>query len=139
MNVTDRPSEAEVAALADRIEQIVSAIGGSASHGELLNRLADVPTRGKRFLEVAPLRLVMMVGLSDVMAAAIERLMDAGRLVAKPVRFPAMVLTDGTPLPPRMPLAKCKPPSGGYRKPRFWPALLALPQPQRGRGRGGHS
>jgi hypothetical protein len=137
MNANDRPSEAEVAALADWVEQIVREIGRTASHGELLNRLADVPNpRGTLCLEVVPLRLVMLVGLSDVLAAAIERLMDRGRLVAKPVRFLAMVLTDGTPFPTKMRIARQKPPSGGYRKPRYWPALLALPGCRRGGDRG---
>jgi hypothetical protein len=136
MSATDRPPEAEVAALADRVEQVVREMGGTASHGELLNHLADAPTRGKLSLEVAPLRLVVMVGLNPVLVAAIQQLLGSGRLVVKPVRFLAMVLADGTPVPIKMPIAKRKPPSGGYREPRFGPALLALPGCRRGGDRG---
>src|SRR5262245_3178757 len=62
----------QVERLADRIEGIVRDLGGSASHGELLNRLADEDTRGDRCLSLDGANVVLFVGMSELLQEAVH-------------------------------------------------------------------
>jgi hypothetical protein len=119
------PLTAEI--LADRIEQIVHDLGGSASHGELLNRLADVDTQGDCCFGIDALNLICFVGLSELLANALTLLMTSKRLGMRATEF-LVLLFDGCPIPCDMPLMKRRPPRGGYKKPHFSPCLVCTPE-----------
>jgi hypothetical protein len=111
-----------VEALADRIGQILHDLGGSASHGELLNRLADVDTRGDLCFGIDHLNIICFVGLSELLADALTLLMTSKRLGLRATPF-LVLLLDGCPIPRDMPVAT-RPPRGGYKKPHFLPCLV---------------
>jgi hypothetical protein len=119
--------EAEVAALADRIEAIIRDNNGAATHGELLHHLNDVDTDGEEDLELRGTNMVIMVGVNALFGDAVRLLLQEERMALKNVPF-WVLLTDGCPIPRNMPLAKRPPPPGGFKKPRFCPCQLVLPE-----------
>jgi hypothetical protein len=128
--MTGREREREVRALAQRLYGFVCSYGGGeVSHGEVLRHLGkDVPDlEGDEELGYEDANVVVLWGLSELLAEAVMKLMNQKLIVLYPV--PHGMQLDGGPVPPHMPRVRKPPPRGTkrYPVPHFAPVVLATP------------
>lgn len=107
-----------MASLADEMVDVVRSLGGSVTHGILINRLGKDRMCGDSCIEVGR-NVVVFVNTSDEFYEAVKELREERppRIALRPIEYICLFL-DGCPVPIDMPEAR-RPPKEGYREPHF--------------------
>ena len=110
--------------LADKFAEYISKTDW-VSHGELLNRHADLPLRGDCSLILEGANVALFVGCSELFCDAIAILREEkpSRVVIAPCHS-LVLFIDGCPMPAKMKWMKGRPPKGGYKQTRFAPVCF---------------
>lgn len=112
--------------LADEIADVVRSLGGSVTHGTLINRLGKGRMCGDSCIEVGG-NVVVFVNASDEFYEAVKNLREERppRIVLRPIEYICLCI-DGSPVPIGMPTAR-RPPKNGYQKPHFAAVCFDVP------------
>lgn len=105
--------------LADRIVEVCRDLHDSVTHGNLISRLGDC-MRGNYEYHQDNTNVTFFVGISEMACSAL-RILQRERPHRVHLRGVHVLchMTDGSPLPTKMPWLKGRPPKGGFKKTRF--------------------
>lgn len=115
-------NQADVNAMADKIEAYVREVGSGVSFVELDLHI-DGFTGGDRAIEILP-NLILWVEMTETATNAIRLLKTSGRVVFTPTN-PLVYFIDGR--VPKYPTAS-RPPKGGYKDIHWAPVCLGMPK-----------